>query len=181
MTTAATTNELARSGALVASRSALAPDDAVRWTIATDRLRYTLEWRDGTLSIAGIESADGRVRFDGAGQQSFEVSLHTATGPMPLDGLRYLDSGAEIEGESIHLTIRLHAHGDTSEVEISVHARCHARQAIVEQWIEVTPSRAVSVLEVAPIVLAARATGEVTLHTVAGVQRQGGWQAESGS
>ena len=181
MTTAARTDELARSGSLVASRSALTPDDAVRWTIATDRLRYTLEWRDGTLSIARIESADGRVRFDGAGQESFEVSLQTAEGPMSLNGLRYIDSDAEIEGDAIRLTIRLHAHGDTSEVEIRVHARCHARQAIVEQWIEVTPSRAVSVLEVAPIVLAARAAGEITLHTVAGVQRQGGWQAESGS
>ncbi|MGB3306905.1 MAG: alpha-galactosidase [Thermomicrobiales bacterium] len=176
----ATTEELARSSGLVATRSAFASDDAMRWTIATDRLRYILEWRDGTLSIARIESADGSVRFDGAGQRAFEISLHTSDGPMPLDGLRYLDSDAEIEGDAVHLTIQLHAQGDSGEVEIAVHVRCHARHSIVEQWIEVTPSRPVTVCGVTPIVLVARATGEVTLHTVAGVQRQGGWQAESG-
>lgn len=180
MTTAVTTHELARSGTLIATLSEPASSETMRWTIANDKLRYALDWRGSTLSIAGIESTDGGVQFEGAGQQAFEISLQAAGGPVSLSGLQYMGSDAEIEGNAVRLTIHLRAHGDTGELRIEVHVRCHDGQSIMEQWIEVTPSRAVTVLGIAPIVLAARATGEVTLHTVAGVQRQGGWQPEGG-
>ena len=167
------TNELARSGPVVATQEST--KDETRWTVANERLRYSLAWRDGVLSLAGIETADGEVSFNGAGQRVVELRL-LDDAASALDGMELDHAGAIMQGSAVQLTVHL----QSDDLAVSVNVLGHPAQAIVEQWVEVTSTSPARLMRVSPLVLNLRAEGNTSVHTVSGVQRQGGWQPESG-
>jgi len=169
------TNELARSGSVIAMQEVTG--DVTRWTIANERLRYSLQWRDGMLSLATIATADGAVSYTGAGQRLVDIHLHFLNNAASvIDRLDVVRAEAIAHGDSVRLSIHL----QSDDLALSVNVLCHSGQAIVEQWVEITPSHAATLVHVSPLVLNLRVDGNTTIHTVSGVQRQGGWQPESG-
>lgn len=176
----AVTQELARSGSVVATEERRG--GTTRWEIANDKLRYALEWRDGRMTFAGIATADGTVAFDGASGGAARaaqplISLRlSGLSDTSLHDLKLDRTSAEIRDGAVQVSIHL----ESAELALSVNILSHPGQAIVEQWVEIGSSRSATLTHASPLVLALAIQGETTVHTVAGVQRQGGWQPESG-
>ncbi|MBA2468800.1 MAG: alpha-galactosidase [Chloroflexia bacterium] len=83
-----------------------------------------------------------------------------------------------MEGSAVRLEIMLqHADGLT----ITLQLECHEGQAIIRQWLEVTPAATVTVDRVEPARLSVVGQDLTVAHTVSGVQRQGGWRPDNGA
>ncbi|HYH12832.1 MAG TPA: glycoside hydrolase family 36 protein [Thermomicrobiales bacterium] len=149
------------------------------------RLEYST-WRVGNDEIAlELDAVSGGVRLrrlaltPGA---AWELGGDAAPFALVIDGVDIAPSltvsGGRcwVEGEAVRLAIEL-----TAPIGATVlHLECHDRQAMIRQWLEVVPSAPATLHRVEPVRLAIASPSLQILHTVSGVQRQGGWRPEEG-
>ncbi|MDQ3655931.1 MAG: alpha-galactosidase [Chloroflexota bacterium] len=80
-------------------------------------------------------------------------------------------------GSAVRLEIRLKG---KNGLEVALELECHEGQSIVRQWLGVSPSATVTIDRVEPGRLVVAGGDLSTVHTVSGVQRQGGWRPDNG-
>ena len=163
--------ELARSGSV----AALAIDDTT-WRVTNGLIEKTLTWTPGSgLRTRRFGLVAGPAWGGLPGHDEWRLTWNRQTFP-PADQT-LLGASAEHDERSITLIIRLQV---GMALKVAVHVRCYDGPPIIEQWLSVEAERDGVVAEAAPLLLNLTMAGPATLHTVSGVQRQGGWQAEAG-
>jgi alpha-galactosidase len=158
--------------------SAYARRDDHAWKIGNDRFAVTLRGEEGQpLRLSRLALGDDR-HWDTAGD---EALFHLATSGTVLDRpdrFRVRDSRAWEEEGAVRLAIDLQ---DDDGLAVTVHLECHEHQAIIREWLEVVAPVSLTIHRVEPIRLAGTQPEPTTVHTISGVQRQGGWRPENGS
>ncbi len=153
---------------------ARAEDDQL--SIGNDRIRMTFRTDEGdTFYRSNLELAGSRQWSGAAGTLPFGLTVNGAT--VRPEALLVTASRAWAEGNAVRLEITLRGNDDLA---IALQLECHEGQAIVRQWLEITPAVTVAVDRVEPVRLAVTGTELTTAHTVSGVQRQGGWRPDNG-
>jgi alpha-galactosidase len=105
----------------------------------------------------------------------FGLTINSA--PVRAGDLQVVRGRVWDEGGAARLEVVLRG-GDG--MAVAVQLECHEGQQFIRQWMEVTPPASARVDRVEPARLAVTG-GELTVaHTVAGVQRQGGWRPDEG-
>lgn len=147
-------------------------DDAFQWSIGTSRIHLDLAWGEETgLHIAAIASANHRWALT----PTPLVSLHgDAEG---FAGLTVTDNEMHIEGDATQLAISLMA---TDGSTVVVRFEALGEQAFIHTSLTITPATETILTGISPLRIGAPHDAFTTLSTVSGVQRQGGWQPESG-
>ncbi|HVL26413.1 MAG TPA: alpha-galactosidase [Thermomicrobiales bacterium] len=163
-------------GLNIAVGDAYARDTDDTWEIGNGRVAATFAATTGE-PLRLIRLGDGDHAWDTA-RTGAPFALALAGEPAPrADDLRVRDVHAAVEEGAVRLTIDLAADG----LAVTLHVVCHPGQALLRQWLEITPATAATLVRVEPIRLTVASLQPVTLHTVAGVQRQGGYSPESGA
>jgi alpha-galactosidase len=90
---------------------------------------------------------------------------------------RVIDRRIWTEGSTVRLAIDLA--GDEGQT-VTAHYEAIPGQAIIRSWLGITSGQPVTISRVEPIRLAIASPAITTLHTVSGVQRQGGWRPDHG-
>ncbi len=98
-------------------------------------------------------------------------------GPNRSGEFRVVERAPSIDGDTVHLTILLRNDAGTT---VTVHLECHEHQSIIRQWLEITAATDIAIHRVEPFHLDVGIPNLTTLHTVSGVQRQGGWRPDLG-
>ncbi len=131
---------------------------------------------DHPLQLVHVALGDDR-RWHAAGTEPLFSLTSSSDQPVPWGTFRLGGSRVRIEAGAVRLDIELQGDG----VTIVVHFECHEHQAVIRQWLEVVPSHALAIQRVEPFRLAVRSPELTTVHTVSGVQRQGGWRPDQGA
>lgn len=156
----------------VSHGAAYARRDGEAWRIGTGRIEATIACATGQPArLTAIAIADGR-RWDLAAEALFRLD----TSP-PIAEPVARASRAWVEGDAVHLAIEL-ARDDGSTITVRIEA--HEGQGIIRQWLEVAPAVGLAIDMVRPLRLAVSQDDVTMLHTVSGVQRQGGWRPDEG-
>ena len=155
--------------------SAFARCEEHTWHIGNDHIALRLVADPGAaLRPLRLELAEGNqwdLAPDGPG---FGVFL----GRQDLtEALSVTSSQAWTEDGAVRLAIEQHAKDST---RVFLHVECREGQGLLRQWLEIIPETSTTVERVEPIRLALARGVISTMHSVSGVQRQGGWRADQG-
>jgi len=152
------------------------------------------QWEDGTWHVGNAEIELGISGSPGdrlvlsrlAARDTSGWSIAPGSPPfaLVLDGVDVTSgmvgesSRTWADDRSVRLEVGLPTEGGH---HVFLQLECHDGQAIVRQWLELEPSTAVTVSRIEPARLCLSPREIQTLHTISGVQRQGGWRPEEGS
>jgi alpha-galactosidase len=156
--------------------SAYARLDHDVWHIGNDAIAMELSARPGMPLVAtrvGLGGSTGWVLAGDTPPFALVLGGRNVAPDLAVAGGR-----AWAEGGAARLEIELSAPGVT---RVLLQLECHERQGVIRQWLEVDASEPVAVTRVEPVRLEVRSPAMATLHTVSGVQRQGGWRHDEGS
>jgi len=141
------------------------------WRLANEQIVaiYAIA-KDGGLRLQSIATADGAVRLDGA-----DWSIAAAIGDVPF---QVRDGEIRRGDDRSELIVRMKSDfGDALEV----HVVLRDGRSLFRQWLEITPA-ADRAFDAPPAATLSLAAGTAPLlHTVSGVQRQGGWRPDEGA
>lgn len=158
----------------VGTAAAAAGDD--QWSIGNEHIAMTFAAdAEHSFHLSNLELAGSR-QWTGA-TDGLPFALVVDGSPVRQDSLKVTGSRAWAEGSAVRLEVTLR--GDDG-LAMALQLECHDAQAIVRQWLEVTPATMVSLDRVEPVRLSLPGAGLTQAHTVSGVQRQGGWRPNDG-
>ena len=165
--------ELARSGDVVAVAI-----DETSWSIGNDAIEYALTWTaENGLRMGRFGLVDGPAWNGAAGGNVWAFTWNGQTVRSGGASQELLGAKTRSDERSVTLQIR---HRVAGFLVVTVNVRCYRGLSVVEQWLEIEPERSGLCADVVPLRLDLEVPGPATLHTVSGVQQQGGWQADIG-
>ncbi|HEV2073833.1 MAG TPA: glycoside hydrolase family 36 protein [Thermomicrobiales bacterium] len=147
------------------------------WHIGNTRISMTLTADPGNpLRLVRITLDDHR-QWHASGTESLFRLATIGDQPVASDVFRPGPSRVWTEAGAVRLAIELQ--GDESTV--AAHFQCHEDQSVIRQWLEIVPTTPLAIGRVEPFRLAIHSPELTTVHTISGVQRQGGWRADQGA
>ncbi len=156
--------------------NAYARSGKTEWHIGNDRISMTLRGDpDHPLRLIRLALGDDRQWHAGGTDPLFHLTT-SSDQPVASDIFRPGVSRVWKETGAVRLEIELQ--GD--DCTVVAHFQCHEHQAVIRQWLEIAPSTALAIRRVEPFRLAVQSPELTTVHTISGVQRQGGWRPDQG-
>ncbi len=141
------------------------------WELSNDRVTAQFATAsDGGLRIQSLATADGTVSLEGADRSSIPA----------IGDVTFRVSGGETvrHGDGTELIVRMQS--DAGDA-LDVHVVLHDGQSLIRQWLEITPVSDLSFEAPPAAMLSLSAVTSPVLHTLSGVQRQGGWKPDEGA
>jgi alpha-galactosidase len=159
----------------VAARDAYVRAGNGTWRIGNDLIEFGISAVPGESLVLSRVEAQGVQCWQLAGNAvPFSLALdgHDVTNELEVTGAR-----CWAEDRAVRLEIGLRT---PAGVQVFFHLECHAERALIRQWIELEVSSPVTVTRVEPVRLGFATSQWHTIHTVSGVQQQGGWRSDEG-
>ena len=155
-----------RAGNATASQSTRGT--SLRWEIGTEHIALALEWKaDVPLHLSHVQVGEHHS-FKAAGEPFFGVRTSTYSFA-DRSSLPVTDSRVSKDERAVRLEIDLLAM-DGSKVTVNLEA--HDGQAIVRTWLDVVPSKSLSIVHVEPFRLNVRNPAFAKLHTITGLRAE---------